>query len=349
MRRCSYELMGAVRMSLMPRESPDSADSDRFLRWQDITRRSLDFVNNTLIVLTSSLIAVVLNEAANASTVAGLHRWQLVCAGTAVVLLGVSVTVGVFTAANRLQSGRLTARRLRIGMLYRGMLSADRTAYQKIASAFRSAENAFVSAAGAWRGIGSGDRAEQAQAYADQAGDHATRAEATADALQMPDTDRTEYVAGRSHIADLARQAAEQARHAGKEAAEASTNQETGYGYATQQTAIQADSAAKTADQVAREPVTRWEERALARLIRNLAGLESVTRRTIRSAAEGCLTEDRVSWNDEAIEGLQLALRDWSDQADNRTWWLIRIQLWTFLLGSAFFAAVPIWILLSAS
>ena len=69
-------------------------DDDRFVRWQDITRRALDFVNNVLIVLTSGLIAVVLNEAADAATVAHLRSWQLVCEGTAVVLLGLSVLAG---------------------------------------------------------------------------------------------------------------------------------------------------------------------------------------------------------------------------------------------------------------
>jgi hypothetical protein len=246
-----------------PWDSPDDGDSDRFLRWQDITRRSLDFVNNVLIVLTSGLIAVVLNEAASATTVASLHRWQLICAGTAVVLLGVSVATGVFTAANRLQSGRLTARRLRIGMLYRDIVSAS------------------------------------------------CDAEAASDLGADP-------------------------------------------GEAARQAAIQAESAAKGGDQVAEraeKPAIPWDERALTRLIQNLAGLDSVTRRTIKSAADGCLTENRqrVARDSDAIDGLKLALREWSDKADDRTWWLIRIQLWSFLLGSAFFAAVPVWILLSAS
>jgi hypothetical protein len=254
--------VGAVTSpSRSTRGSGDSGDDDRFARWQDITRRSLDFVNNVLIVLTSGLIAVVLNEAASSTTVASLHRWQLVCAGTAVILLGVSVATGVFTAANRLQSGRLTARRLRIGMLYRGITSAER------------------------------------------------------------DAD------------------AEQAPSAALEAAEATGG---------------ADRAAEQGEQIAAEPPTdgkSWDERALTRLIQGLAGLESLTRPTIRSAAERCLAKDRpgVVRDNGAIEGLKQVLREWSDGADNRTWWLIRIQLWSFLLGSAFFAAVPIWILLSAT
>ena len=336
----------------MSGDGPDSGDNDRFLRWQDITRRSLDFVNNVLIVLTSGLIAVVLNEAANATTVASLHRWQLVCAGTAVILLGVSVAVGVFTAANRLQSGRLTARRLRIGMLYSRMLSADRDAdrkaYREIASVFQNAKDAFAEAAGAWDAVGSGDRAEQALACANEAGEHSAEAKATANGLQT--ADQAGYAARRTRIAALARQAAELARDAGREAVQAATDPGTSSGAA----ALPADSASEKGDQVAgraEKPERLWDETSLTRLIRNLAGLDSVTRLTIKSAAKGCLAEkrQRVVRDDDAIEGLQRTLREWSDKADNRTWWLIRIQLWSFLLGSAFFAAVPIWILLSAS
>jgi len=344
--------VGAVGTSPTSRESPDSSDSDRFLRWQDITRRSLDFVNNVLIVLTSGLIAVVLNEAASATTVAGLRRWQLTCAGTAVVLLGVSVAAGVFTAANRLQSGRLTARRLRIGMLYRDMLSADRggqrKAYREIAMVFQDAKDAFAEAAGAWDAIGSGDRAEQALALANQAGEYITQASAAANALEGPAADKGGYAARRTEITALAGQAAAQARQAGQEAVQAAAGQETGLADAARRAASQAGSAAKKADQAAEEPAAPWDERALARLIRNLAGLDNLTRPTIRSATQGCLTGNRVARNDDAIEGLRRALREWSDQADNRTWWLIRIQLWSFLLGSTFFAAVPVWILLSA-
>jgi hypothetical protein len=356
--------VGAV-TSPSTRGSGDSGDDDRFARWQDITRRSLDFVNNVLIVLTSGLIAVVLNEAASTTTVASLHRWQLVCAGTAVILLGVSVAAGVFTAANRLQSGRLTARRLRIGMLYRGITSAERDAdgeaYRKIAGIFRTAASALGDASRAWDAAGSADRAAQARNDATQAGACVGQTNETAGALLFPVKEQVDRAAERTRIADLARQAAEQARRAALEAAEAAAGAERTAagaedeaGETAREAATNADRAAEQGQQIAAEPATdgkSWDERALARLIRSLAGLESLTRPTIKSAAERCLAKDRpgVVRDNGAIEGLKQALREWSDGADNRTWWLVRIQLWSFLLGSAFFAAVPIWILLSAT
>ena len=88
--------------------------SDAFQRWQDNSRRSLEYVNNILIALGSGLIAVALADANDPAKLAHLLPWQRAAAGTAVILLGLSILAGVATAANRLQSARLTARLTRI-------------------------------------------------------------------------------------------------------------------------------------------------------------------------------------------------------------------------------------------
>jgi cytochrome c biogenesis protein CcdA len=88
--------------------------SDTFQRWQENTRRALDFVNNVLIAVGAGLIAVVLAQSADVPKTAVLPLWHRIAAGIAVILLGLSVVAGLFAAENRLQSIRLTTRRIRI-------------------------------------------------------------------------------------------------------------------------------------------------------------------------------------------------------------------------------------------
>jgi hypothetical protein len=188
--------------------------SDAFQRWQDNSRRSLEFVNNILVALGSGLIAVAIAGADDPAKVAHLLPWQRAASGTAVILLGLSVLAGVATAANRLQSARLTARLIRIRNLR------------------------------------------------DQA-------------FPVP---------------------------------------ESGPG---------------------------WQHRRLSDSIRALTSLEHVTRRGIRSTASRVSRDTELTRTD--VDEVIRQLRRWSGRADTRTWWLIRAQLWLFVLGAAVFAAVPAW------
>lgn len=187
--------------------------SDAFQRWQDNSRRSLEFVNNVLIALGSGLIAVGLDGADDPAKLAHLLPWQRAASGTAVILLGLSVLAGLATAANRLQSTRLTARQIRLRNLR---------------------DKAFP--------IG-----------------------------------------------------------------------DSGGG---------------------------WQYRRLSNNIQSLTTLEHITRARLRNAARHAShtapTRDDVN---QVVE----ELRRWISKADNRTWWLIRAQLWLFVVGGAVFSSVPAW------
>jgi hypothetical protein len=87
---------------------------DSFIRWQDRSRSGIEFFNNLIIVLATGLIAVALNQVADAANFKHLPHWQRVCAGVAVFILGVSVLAGMGLALNRLRSARLTARQIRL-------------------------------------------------------------------------------------------------------------------------------------------------------------------------------------------------------------------------------------------
>jgi hypothetical protein len=89
-------------------EDGKPAADDAYVRWQDRTRSGLEFENNLLIGLSGGLLVVAL----------GMTRytlgWQRLVLGIGFIVLGLSVLVGVWLAANRLQSARLTARLVRI-------------------------------------------------------------------------------------------------------------------------------------------------------------------------------------------------------------------------------------------
>jgi hypothetical protein len=96
-----------------PRITKDQEDEkppadDAYARWQDRTRSGLEFENNLLIGLSGGLLVVTL----------GMTRytlgWQRLVLGIGFIALGLSVLVGVWLAANRLQSARLTTRLVRI-------------------------------------------------------------------------------------------------------------------------------------------------------------------------------------------------------------------------------------------
>jgi hypothetical protein len=352
-------------------------DDDRFVRWQDITRRALDFVNNVLIVLTSGLIAVVLNEAANAATVAHLRIWQLVCEGTAVILLGLSVLAGVVTAANRLQSIRLTTRRMRIEDLYRQLLDAERAgvtgAYWSAQHTYEGAKRAFEAAKDAWTVANVTESATQADGSAKQA---QSNADLASDRAQQAEKIEPVQLAGQAgQAAEMATQAAKLARDAAEQATQAAGRAATAADRATQ-AAVQArsdadhaDRDAESASQIVGRPdriaaqarvsaragwkaggSADWDEYALMKHITNLTKVENLTRPAIRTAARECLQggNQGVVRDEAAIERLQMVIRQWSDSADRHTWWLIRVQLWLFMLGSIFFAIIPIWTLFSA-
>lgn len=90
------------------KQDSKTAADDAYPRWQDRTRSGLEFENNLLIGLSGGLLVVTV----------GLTRytlaWQRLLLGIGLVLLGLSVVVGIWLAANRLQSARLTARLVRI-------------------------------------------------------------------------------------------------------------------------------------------------------------------------------------------------------------------------------------------
>lgn len=90
------------------KQDSKAAADDAYPRWQDRTRSGLEFENNLLIGLSGGLLVVTL----------GFTRytlaWQRLLLGIGFIFLGLSVVVGIWLAANRLQSARLTARLVRI-------------------------------------------------------------------------------------------------------------------------------------------------------------------------------------------------------------------------------------------
>jgi len=245
---------------------------------------------------------------------------------------------------------------------------APERARQAAAQADQTAEQAHQAAA----------QARQAAAQADQTAEQARQAITQAASWQARRDAGQAYRAARNQ-AMQARQAAAQADQAAELARQAATHTHQATEQAdqtathTSQAAGQAGQAAERADRVAEDAeytalaqnateadqealkqVTAkrkayTDEDALVRLISNLTGVESLTRRRIKAAAKTCLQGDgrRVVRNKEKITALQMAIRDWSDSADNNTWWLIRAQLWFFLLGSSLIAAISIWTFLT--
>ena len=266
---------------------------------------------------------------------------------------------------------------MRIEDLYRQLLAAERGAVTRACwsaqHAYDAAERAFEAAKNAWTEARANESATQADGSAEQA--RSSAHQATDRAVQAEEAEPVQLAEKGRQAAKLAREAARQARDAAEKATEAAGRATQAAGQATQaatqarRAADHADRDAEPAAQIADRPdriaaqarisaragwkaggSADWDEYALMRHITNLTKLENLTRPAIRAAARECLRDGgRGVVRDEAVVGrLQMVIRQWSDSADRRTWWLIRVQLWFFMLGSIFFASVPIWTLFSA-
>lgn len=105
--------------------SADAADS-RFLRWNERTQQQIGFLNNLPIALGAGLIGLTLahNPTPNDS-------WRNVLTGAAIIVVAISVACGLFVAATRLRSIRMTASRNRLTYLRRKLLDEDDTSRRR--------------------------------------------------------------------------------------------------------------------------------------------------------------------------------------------------------------------------
>jgi hypothetical protein len=84
-----------------------------------------------------------------------------------------------------------------------------------------------------------------------------------------------------------------------------------------------------------------WEKERLQDLVAGLTSFEHWTRPAIRKASSICLPSTNLTRAN--VMRLSKELRQWSSQADRRTWIGLRLQQSLFAVGAISFGIVPLW------